>query len=242
MEITKREIIFSIAIICVMLILGIVLSDKINDNLMEQYQKYNTALQINDDAELFKYGMRTDIGNAFIHGDLTTIDPVSYPDIDGVYASMTKATEKYTRHTRTVTKTRTVNGKTQTYTETEVYWTWDVIHKEHKNATTIAFLGVEFPYGTIDGFYEHHLKTINTGYHLRDVYYGSEPSNTGTLYTILSDNTISDCQFYENLTIEETIKRMESKAPLVLFWIMWIVLTGGLVYGFYYLDNRWLED
>lgn len=62
MKITKREVIFSIALICVMFIVGIVLSDKINDDLMEQYQKYNTALQINDDPELFRYGMRTNVG------------------------------------------------------------------------------------------------------------------------------------------------------------------------------------
>ena len=189
MEITKREVIFSIAIICVMLIFGIILSDKINDSLMEKHQEYNTALQINDDADLFKYGMHTNIGNAFVHGDLTTVDPVSYPEINGVYASMTKNTERYTKHTRTVT-VKDSDGKE--HTETEEYWTWDVIHREHKHATTIAFLGVEFPYGTIDGFYESHLKTISTGYHLRDVYYGSNTSNIGTLYTVLSDNTISN--------------------------------------------------
>ena len=86
MKITKREVIFSIALICVMFIVGIVLSDKINDDLMEQYQKYNTALQINDDPELFRYGMRTNVGNAFVHGDLAAVDPVSYPEVDGLYA------------------------------------------------------------------------------------------------------------------------------------------------------------
>ena len=44
MKITKREVIFSIALICIMLVIGIVLSDKINDSLMEQYQKYNLRL------------------------------------------------------------------------------------------------------------------------------------------------------------------------------------------------------
>lgn len=142
MKITKREVIFSIALICVMLIVGIVLSDKINDSLMEQYQKYNTALQINDDPELFRYGMRTNVGNAFVHGDLAAVDPVSYPEVDGLYGSMTKVTERYTRHTRTVT-TRDSNG--HTHTRTEVYWTWDTIGREYRNATTISYLGVEFP-------------------------------------------------------------------------------------------------
>ena len=43
MKITKRETIFSVVIVAAMLILGIVLSDKINDSLMNSYQEYNTT-------------------------------------------------------------------------------------------------------------------------------------------------------------------------------------------------------
>ena len=238
MKITKREIIFSVALICIMLVIGIVLSDKINDGLMEQYQKYNTALQINDDTELFRYGMRTNIGNAFVHGDLAAVDPVSYPEVDGLYGSMTKVTERYTRHTRTVT-TRDSNG--HTHTKTEVYWTWDAIDREYRNATTISYLGVEFPYGTIEYFPENYITTIKISSHLRDKYYGSDISYTGTLFANLSDNTISQTSFYNDMTIDKTIEYLETKIQLVIFWIFWIILIGVATYGFYYLDNRWLE-
>ena len=238
MKITKREVIFSIALICVMLIVGIVLSDKINDSLMEQYQKYNTALQINDDPELFRYGMRTNVGNAFVHGDLAAVDPVFYPEVDGLYGSMTKVTERYTRHTRTVT-TRDSNG--HTHTRTEVYWTWDTIGREYRNATTISYLGVEFPYGTIDYFPENYITTIKISSNLRDKYYGSDISYTGTLFANLSDNMISQTSFYNDMTIDKTIEHLETKIQLVIFWIFWIVLTVAATYGFYYLDNKWLE-
>lgn len=238
MRITKREVIFSIALICIMLVIGIVLSDKINDSLMEQYQKYNTALQINDDPELFRYGMRTNVGNAFVHGDLAAVDPVSYPEVDGLYGSMTKVTERYTMHTRTVT-TRDSNG--HTHTRTEVYWTWDTIGKEYRNATTISYLGVEFPYGTIDYFPENYITTIKISSSLRDKYYGSDISYTGTLLANLSDNTISQTSFYNNMEINETIKYLETKIQLVIFWVFWIILIGAATYGFYYLDNKWLE-
>lgn len=238
-EITKREVCFSIAIICLMLVVGLIIHGKINDSLMEQYEKYNTALQINDDADLFQYGMRTNIGEAFIHGDLVAVDPIAYPEIDGVYASMTKVTERYTKHTRWVTR-KDSNGKE--YKEKEEYWTWDEIGRDRIHASTIAFLDVEFPYGTIDGFSEYHVKTIKTGYHLRDKYYGSDTSYIGTLFTTLSDGTILRPTFYNNKTIDETIDQLESGFELVFFWILWILLTGAAVYGFYYLDNRWLED
>lgn len=238
MKITKREVVFSIALICIMLTVGIVISDIINDKLMEQYQKYNTALQIYDDPELFRYGMRTNIGNAFVHGDLVAVDPVSYPEVDGVYGSMTKVTERYTRHTRTVT-TRDSNGRT--HTRTEVYWTWDTIGREYRNATTISYLGVEFPYGTIEYFPENYIATIKLSSNLRDKYYGSNISYTGTLFANLSDNTISQTSFYNDMTIDKTIKHLETKVQLVIFWVLWIILIGAATYGFYYLDNKWLE-
>lgn len=238
MKITKREVVFSIAIICIMLIIGICISDKINDSLMDEFQRYNTAMRIEDDPELFKYVMRTNIGDAFVHGDLAAVDPVSYPEVDGLYGSMTKVTERYTRHTRTVT-IRDSNG--DTHTQTEEYWTWDAIDHEYRNATTISYLGVEFPYGTIEYFPEDYITTIQLSSSLRDKYYGSDISYTGTLFTSLSDNTISQTSFFNDMTIDETIERLEQKSELAIFWLFWIILIGATTYGFYYLDNRWLE-
>lgn len=110
--VTKREILLSIAIVCIMLLLGSLIADAINDSVMEKHQEYNTALQINADKELFEYGMRTNIGNAFVYGELKAVDPVGYEEVEGQYSYIKKVKEKYTKHTRVVTKTRTVNGKT----------------------------------------------------------------------------------------------------------------------------------
>ena len=50
--------------------------------------------------------MDTNAGNAFVYGNLTAIDTVSYPDIKGqyMYVEKKKSNRKYRRHTRTVTK------------------------------------------------------------------------------------------------------------------------------------------
>ena len=58
MKIKKREVILSIVIITIMVIIGLVISDKINQSLLEQYLEYDTAVQI-DTEELFRYGMST---------------------------------------------------------------------------------------------------------------------------------------------------------------------------------------
>ena len=47
---------------------------------------------------------------------------------------------------------------------------------------------------------------------------------------------------YHNMTIEETLEFKTSDFGIVIFWIFWIALTGCFVYGFYYIDNKWLED
>ena len=208
MEVTKREIAFSIAIICLLMVVGIILSGMISDYLMEKFQEYNTALQIDNDTELFQYGMRTNIGNAFVYGELAAVDPVSVPQVKGVYGSITKETQEYT---------------------------------EQSHATTISFLGVNFPYGTIDYCPEEYISTVTLSYYFREKYYGSRTSYVGTLYANLGDDTITHTSFHNNDSIEDTIESLESKWQLVLFWIGWIILIAACVYGFYYLDNRWLE-
>ena len=147
--ITKREILASITIVCIMLLLGFVIADNISTSMMEKHQEYNTALQVNEDKDLFKYGMKTSIGNAFVYGELKAVDPVGYKGVGDAYSYIKKVKERYTEHTRTVEKTRTVNGKTQTYTDTETYWSWDEVDHWERKSTKITFLDVEFDYGTI---------------------------------------------------------------------------------------------
>ena len=232
--ITKREILLSIAIVCIMILFGIIISDKINDSLMTQYQEYNTALQIDADKDLFEYGMRTNVGNAFVYGELKAIDTVTYPEIDGEYSYIKKVKEKYTQHTRIV---RT--GKT---TSVQVYYTWDAVGSESKHSKRISFLNVEFDYGTIEFPSSEHITTKKVSNNIRYVYYGTGVSYTGTLYANLKDDTISETTFYNNSSIDETVDSLESGWQLILFWVAWILLTGACVFGFYYIDNNWLED
>jgi hypothetical protein len=205
---------------------------------MAKNQEYNTALQIDNDPELFKYGMKTNIGNAFVYGDLKAVDTVTYPEIKGQYSYVEKVKEKYTMHTRTVTTV--VNGKTKTRTET--YWTWDRVSSESKHCKKITFLGVEFDYGMIDFPGASHIDTIKESSKIRYKYYGAPTNSIGTLYAKLDNNTINDVRFRHDQNIEETLDIFTSGWELVLFWVAWVILIIGLVIGFYYIDNRWLED
>lgn len=239
-EITKREILVSIIIIAIMLLIGIVIHGKINDALLLEYQEYNTALQIENDTDLFAYGMRTDVGNAFVYGELKAVDTVSYPEIGGGYMYIERVKEKYTKHTETYTVT-TPKGGTQV--RTRIYWSWDRVGSEYKKCKQVSFCDVVFDSGKIDIPSADYVDTIKESSYIRYKYYGVKTKYTGTIFTELKNNTISDgTNFYNNRTITNTIESFESGGELVTFWILWILLTGVCVFCFYYFDNKWIED
>lgn len=248
--VTKREVLVSIIIILIMLLIGMIIHGNINDTLMLEYQKYNTAVQIENDSNLFAYGMKTNIGNAFVYGDLEAVDTVTYPEIEGEYIYIGKIEKRYERHTRIVTKTDS-NGNT--YTTTEVYYEWDIENQESQHSKEIKFCGITFPYSKINLPMSDYIDTIRgnrvwswkSGEYVKVKfeYYGVSTKYTGTIFADLKDDTIPDnTGFYNDRTIDQVIDNLKSGWQLILFWIFWILLTSLCVFGFCYIDNRWLED
>lgn len=243
-EITSREIIVSIAIIAAFLIGGFLISGRIQDGIDDANARYNTAVKIDclDNNELFVYGMRTNIGNAFVYGKLEAVDTVSYPEVDGEYMEIEKTIEKYTRHTRQVAHTMTVNGKTQIYYTTEIYYTWDYAGSESKRCEKVRFCDVEFSSDRINLPLEH-IDTQTFG-NIRYIYEGSKTEYIGTLFSNLREDTISEgSDFLADLAIDEAVEYYKNTGAIkqVLFWFVWMIICGACIYGFYSLENRWLE-
>lgn len=239
-EITKRELLASVSIIAIMLLIGVLISEKISEAQLDANEKYNKAIKI-DTLDLFEYGMRTNIGNAFVYGDLEAVDTVSYPDIDGSYMYIEKIKEEYTKHTRTVSDYDDDGNRIGEHTE--VYWTWDIVNRESLKCKEVSFLGHVFTSDKIDIPGDHYIDTIKESSKIRYKYYGVDTSFVGTIFTDLRFDTITDnTPFYVNMTIEQTIKHLETGSYVIFFWIFWIILTGFCVYGFYYADNNWLEN
>ncbi|WP_346961365.1 hypothetical protein [Clostridium sp.] len=242
-KITKREIIASISIIAIMLIIGVMISQRITQNHVDKMSEYNKALHINK-QDVFEYAMNTNIGNSLVYGDIKSIDTVSYSsEVDGEYSFIEKVKERYTMHTRTVTKTRTVNGKVQTYTDTETYWTWDEIGREEKKCSGFILLGNEFGYSQIlnPESFRQHIDTKKESSNIRYVYNGSPTEFKGTVYCNLKKGSLSKIGFYNKMNIEQVLKELDKDTWNIVFWIMWILLTIAIVIGFYYLENRWLD-
>lgn len=239
--ITKREIIASVSIVAIMLLFGVLISSKISEHQMDKNEMYNKAIKI-ESVDLFTYGMKTNVGNAFVYGDLKAVDTVNYPEIGGKYMYVEKVKEEYTRHERVVTKTKTVNGKTQTYTEIEVYWSWDVKGSEDQMCKQISFCGVTFGSSKISIPTAHYIDTIKVSHDTRYKYYGTGTEFTGTIFTTLKNNTIKDnTPFYNQMTIEQTVDFLEFGGWTIIFWIVWVLITGVLVCIFFVNENRWLD-
>ena len=241
-EITVREIIASVSIIAIMLLFGILIHGKISEQQMDKNEIYNKAVKI-ESKDLFQYGMDTNVGNAFVYGELKAVDTVTYPEISGEYMYVEKVKERYTMHTRVVTYTTGSGKNRQTHTRTETYWTWDRVGSEDKRCKKLSFCDIVFDSNKIDIPGTEYITTIKKSSHVRYKYYGTGTKFTGTIFTDLRDKTIpKGTNFYNNMNIEETHKYLETGIGwLVVFWFFWIILIAGCVVGFYYLDNRWLE-
>ncbi len=237
MEITKREVLASITIIAVMMIFGIIIAGRIDDYQVQKNSEYYSALQITD-AEQFQYGMDTSVGNAFVYGTLEAADPVTYPELGGAYLYVEKVEEHYNMHTRTVTET---DSKGNTHTRTEVYWSWDYFDSESIHSEKIRFLTVEFDYGKIKRPTAKYITRINESPFVRFDYNAVPGEVYGTIYTDLRDGTISDnTEILVDTDIENAVKQ-KTITWIPVFWMVWIVFTGAVIYGFCYLGNDWLN-
>lgn len=239
-EITSREIIASISILAIMLIFGLIIGGNIEDNIKDEQAKYLKAFKIDNDKDLFIYAMSTDKGNCFVEGEIKTVDPVSHEDVKGEYLILERVKEEYTMHTRTVTYT---DSKGKTRTRTETYWTWDYAGKDTYKAQEVTFLDTKFKTSKFDLPGTSYLDTVSGGYHVRYKFYGLDTSFKATIFAQLKDDTIigDKVPVYRDQKIQEVLEDLTNDTFMYFYWFVWILLTAVVIYGFYYLDNDWLN-
>lgn len=246
MEITKREILFSITILCGMIGLGVILSRPIISSTTEKAFNIISAVQIKDSVK-FDYIRRTNVGDFLAEGKLITDDPVSIEDIAGQYSKIKKNKEEYRKHTRTVTET---DSKGNVHTRQETYWTWDVVKTWTWESKRVNFLGKTFSPSDIGyNFYTKYQETIDPHdgvFHtdIRYKYYTCPVETCGVMRGVATDKTFKNLRFEEKNTIANIIKKANNqiKGAPIGFWIFWGLLTVGVIVLFYYFDNKWLED
>lgn len=242
--ITFREILVSIIITLVLIGIGFLIEVSITDKINEGNEKYYKALKIENNKEIFKYAIETDVGYTLAQGKVQAIDGVQISDIEGKYFKIIKEKEEYTKHYREVSHTRTKSdGTTDTYYTTEEYWTWDYAGEEEFHIQKFRFLGEEFNYGTINFYNKQFKETKSGGYHIRFNYYIIPLEFEGTLFTYINNNTINQNIFSED-TIDNIISSKEKNIKIytITFWTVWFLFILIIDFGYMYLDNNYLED
>lgn len=270
-EVTKREILFSVIIIVIMVTLGFFINNKVTDSVAESNEAFYKSVKIDNNNDQFVYGMDTSMGDALVYGDFQSIDPVSLPELRGSYWYIEKVSERYTMHTRTVT---TTDSKGNVSTRVETYYSWDKVGTETKMSDNVEFLGVSFDSNKFGGVYSQRLplnketvseeflsweawnylyqdgdRWANVG-DIRYKYNVVSSDFSGTIMAKLKDGTIvsntpgiEKINIYYEQSIADIMKSKESSEveASIMFWIVWVFVIAGAIYAFMYFDNRWLE-
>lgn len=246
MEITKREIAFSLIILLVLCAVGFAVHDKMFDSMAAENEQYYKAVKIMDDSELFNYTLETGAGDILAYGTFSAVTPITDPEVKGEYMYLEKVHERYTMHTRTVTTT--VNGKTRTRVET--YWTWDRVGSEDKGTEYFEFLSnkIYFDKGKFPAvrLYGDDLAVdssggyISDGYHKRHYIRAVKDDGTGSMFT---DGSLENYTIHYGMTPEEVIQEKEDGQNQFhkVFWIVAVLIIAIVIGLFCYADNDWLE-
>lgn len=265
MEVTKREILVSIAIFFIMLGFGFLISQNISERTEETNEEYRKALKI-EDLETYDYAKQTGINNCFTIFQLDAITPQSIPELKGEYLYIERDYEVEHQKTRVVTETHTDSkGKTYTTERVETYWEWDHMGTDTWESPQVAFNGMTYDIDRFSGygrqsvdpsdssvFDENAIGARRTTYsyaylssHKRYSYEVVPIHLEGSAYIKFSNNELpKSVRIHPGTSVESLYQSKLSSATawIVLFWTIWIALTGGLIFGYCYLDNDYLED
>lgn len=263
--ITKREVLVSVAIFFLMLAIGFLISQGISSSIAEKNEVYRKALKI-EDMDMYNYAKTTGVGNSFTIYTLDAEVPQSVPELTGEYLYIERIYEEEHEKERTVEETYTdSNGKKKTRTKKVKYWEWDLMDTDTYVSPTVNFNGESIEWSRIRGLgsysesldentvtheYQDRLGWSSTylkvGSHKRWSFDVIPLHSEGSTYVDLGDGTVRSDKIplRPNTSVPDLYESYlsSSGAALVIFWIFWIILTGGAIFAYCYLDNNYLED
>ena len=244
MEITIEEVFFSTFILAIMVGFGVWISNPIVGALTKNALEVASAVRV-DDAEKFGYIKRTNAGMFLAEGELIANDTIHLVDFPGIYSRVVKVKEEYCMHTETYTETDAKGNVTH---HIRTYYSWDEKRRDNFECRSFTFLGFRFTAKEIG----YSVSTVNTktvydkkhrGNNVRYIYYTTPVTVNGLMTGKADNNAFTDLKFKRDRTIKQAVENAERNRDMgpVAFWILWMMLTAGIICGFYALDNDWLS-
>lgn len=270
MEVTKREILVSIIILFFMCGLGLIINNFIIEKHILSVEEYNKSLKINNDKDLFNYSLDTEVGNILAYGTFQAVDVVNLEELKNEFMYIEKVKEKYTKHTRRVCSTDS-EGREHCHNEDYYEWDYVSAEENTSNKITFLEkefnyeLFCNYPVNRlslseniidskkdyVSGNYLYEKKKSFWGASVGDIRYYYNVINksfNGTIFAKATNKSIVSNKRSKieinSSDLQSTIEQQKSKGSIItiVFWIIWITLTGLAIYGYMYLDNDYLED
>ena len=227
---------------------------------METNERYMKS-PIVTSMDMYDYVKETSVGDIFTIFELKAVEPQTIPELNGEYLYIEKIKEKYTMHTRTVTST---DAKGRVSTSVQTYYTWDYSGSTKIKSNDVVFNGDTYPFDKFDNYNIDIARLSDVGSEYLDkeyrrisgryayenskvrYYFKVIPvEKNGSVFVTLKDDEIQNrcVTLYSETEPEELRERLinDSNFSIFIFWFFWIILTGGLVFGFYVFDNKWLD-
>lgn len=266
MTITKREILVCIPIACILICLGLFIDSRIIESSLLSNEEYTKTLKIDNDNDMFKYVIDTNVGKVINYGEFKVSDGVKDSWLKNDYMYIKKITEEYRRHHRTVCSG---SGKTRSC-HTQTYYTWDDVNSTINNVEKITFSSVDFLFTDFKKYPVYRLELskdnvidslvnkiddnciyedISWSHHVGDKRYYYRVINKSFYGTVFGEVKGNKFQDKDKLTIhdsniEDFLKSKDgwSIATRVIYWIFYLIITGLAIYGYLYIDNDYLEE
>lgn len=238
---TGREILISLLFLGIWVFFGGMIHRSIVNHTNNNNKMYRQAVSIDNNAPVFGHALDTNAGRMYAYGTMEAVNPISIDDLKSKHMRIVRRRQHYTMHTYT---THHKVGKS-TVTRVHHYWSWDTVKTDRFQVADIKFLDRTFNFNDFDVHGPTTEKTVGRGHHKRDVYELWSTNYTGTIFAKTNGkNSLEPCILWSGKTIEECRKIDISSGNgwLFLFWLGWLLLGGACIYGFYYIDNDWLED
>ena len=179
-------------------------------------QKYDAAIQIQEEVKNLSDEIPVDTENAFAFGTLKAVDPISCDNLDGKYACIRKVTERYTSHLEPVRTTGiSSKGEMTTYMTTIEHNKWEEVKTEDFMASTFSFMGEKIKSKKLALQGIEYLTEEYKTESLRYVYQGLPAENQGTMYMTFKNGKIVDAFFMPGKSIEEAKRELKQTGRIV---------------------------
>lgn len=254
--------------LCIFACLGLFIDSKIIEIQMLSKERYAKALKIDNNNEMFKYAINTNVGDIVVYGEFKVDTGINDEWLKNDYMYINKITEEYTEHSRRVCEE---DSKGNESCHTEYYYEWDEVDYNVNNAYEITFSSIKFHFTDFENYpkyrlelnqnvvNEYKVEQIKDNYiydiirpfqsHVGDKrykYYVVDKNFNATVFGTASDNKFKDGKYLtiNTKTLKDFVNNKSSNSIVIriCFWIVYIFICAGCIICYVDLENAYLED